>query len=158
MGNEIPLQLAQFFRSILLGSTLALLYDLTRALSAPGGRWLELLLDTLLSISATAALFLLIMAEEGELRLFMLLGTLGGAVLFFALLSSVLRPIWAFWVKTMLYPFYLGNIFLKKLHELSKKVFSFILKWFTIITGSDPTGEEEEHDTQTTKTENAPQR
>lgn len=160
MGNEIPVQLAQFLRSILLGSTLALFYDLTRALSALGGRRWEMLLDILLSISAAAALFLLVMAEEGELRLFILLGTLGGAVLFFSLLSGALRPIWAFWVELILFPLRLGNTFLKKLHVFFKKAFSFLRKWFTIIgTPSPPAlGEEREHGTQTVQTENSPQR
>lgn len=157
MGNEIPLQLAQFFRSILLGSTLALLYDLTRALSSLGGRKWEMLLDILLSITAAAALFLLIMAEEGELRLFILLGALGGAVLFFSLLGGVLRPIWSFWIALLLFPVHLGNIFLKKLHNFFKKVFSFLKKWFTIMVTPSLTRGERDHGTQADQTENAPQ-
>ncbi len=157
MGNEIPLQLAQFLRSILLGGTLALLYDLTRALSAPGGRIWELTLDVLLSIGAAAALFLFIMAEEGELRLFILLGTLGGAVLFFSLFSGILRPILTFWVELSLFPLHLGNIFIKKLRIFFKKVFSFLWKWFTIMVTPHLTGEEREHGAQTVQTEDAPQ-
>lgn len=158
MGNEIPLQLAQFLRSILLGSTLALLYDITRVLSAPGGRVWELTLDVLLSIGAAASLFLFIMAEEGELRLFILLGALGGAVLFFSLFSGVLRPVLAFWVELALFPLCLGDIFMKKLHIFCKKVFSFLRKWFTIMITPHPTGEERENGSQTVQTENAPQR
>lgn len=157
MGNEIPLQLAQFLRSILLGSTLALFYDLTRALSAPGGRVWELMLDVLLSIGAAASLFLFIMAEEGELRLFILLGTLGGAVLFFSLFSGILRPILVFWVGLSLFPLRLGNIFIKKLQVFCKKVFSFLWKWFTIMVTPHRTGEERENGAQTIQTENAPQ-
>lgn len=158
MGNEIPIQLAQFLRSILLGSSLALLYDLTRALSAPGGRVWELTLDVLLSLSAAASLFLFVMAEEGELRLFILLGTLGGAVLFFSLFSGVLRPILIFWVGLTLVPLRLGYIFIKKLQLFCKKVFSFLWKWFTIMVTPNSTGEEREYGAQTLETENAPQR
>lgn len=148
MGNEIPLQLAQFFRAALLGSTLALLYDLTRALSAPGGKLLEGLMDTLISVASVLSLFLFVMAEEGELRLFILLGAVGGAVLFFSVLSSVLRPIWAFWVGVLLFPLHLGDIIFKKLHLFFKKVFSFCRRWFTIIGIPKPSsdGEEREHD------------
>ena len=157
MGNEIPLQLAQFLRSILLGSTLALLYDLTRALSTPGGRIWELTLDVLLSIGAAVSLFLFIMAEEGELRLFILFGTLGGAVLFFSLFSGVLRPILGFWVELALTPLHLGDIFIKKLQFFCKKVFSFLGKWFTIMVAPYSTREEREHGAQTIQTEDASQ-
>lgn len=160
MGNEIPLQLAQFLRSILLGATLALLYDLTRALQALGGRLWEILLDILLSIVAVGSLFLFIMAEEGELRLFILLGAAGGAVLFFSGFSAVFRPIWAFWTDLFLFPLRLGNIFLKKLWVFLKKVFSFCRRWFTIIVTPKrtPTGEEREHGPEAVQIEDAPQR
>ena len=159
MGNEIPLQLAQFLRSILLGSTLALLYDLTRALSAQGSRVWELLLDTLLSISTAASLFLFIMAEEGELRLFILFGAAGGAVLYFCLLSSCLRPIMKFWIEIIRMPFHLGYIFLKNLYLFFKKVFSFLKKWFTIMIAQRlfSARKEHEHGSQAVQTENAPQ-
>lgn len=159
MGNEIPLQLAQFFRAILLGSTWALLYDLTRALRAKGGRLWESLLDVLVSISAAASLFLFIMAEEGELRLFILLGAVGGAVLFFSLLSSALRPIWTFWVELFLTPLHLGDIFLRSLFLFSRKVFSFLWGWVTILKMPNKTaaGEEREHGEEAVKTENTAQ-
>lgn len=160
MGNEIPLQLAQFFRSILLGATLALLYDLTRALRIFGGRLWETFLDILISFSAVASLFLFIMAEEGELRLFILLGAVGGAVLFFTVFSGIFRPIWDFWVGLLLFPLRLGDIFLKRLHVFCKKVFSFFKRWFTIIVNPKLSHirEEREHGTQTIQTENAPRR
>ena len=132
MGNEIPRQLAQFFRSILMGGTLALLYDAVRALRVLGGTAWEILLDTLVSISSVFALFLLVMAEEGELRLFILLGALGGAVLFFSLISPSLRPILAFWVKLSLFPVHLGYKIFRKMQRFLKKVFSFLKRWFTI--------------------------
>ena len=159
MGNEIPRQLAQFFRSILMGSTLALLYDTVRALRVLGGTAWEILLDTLVSISSVFALFLLVMAEEGELRLFILLGTLGGAVLFFSLVSPSLRPILAFWVKLSLFPVHLGHKFFGKMQIFLKKVFSFLRRWFTIkVThmGCSLWGERE-HGKQKSKTEDSPQ-
>lgn len=159
MGNEIPLQLAQFLRSILLGGTLALLYDITRALRLLGGRLWEIVLDVLISISSVFALFLFVMAEEGELRLFILMGTAGGAVLFFILLSPFFRPVLAFWVDLMLIPFRLGHKILRKMQKKLKKVFSFLEKWFTIIVtqmGKSP-WRERQHGAQSRKTENPPQ-
>ena len=135
MGNEIPLQLAQFLRSILLGGTLALLYDLVRAMHILGGKLWECALDIFVSIGAAAAVFLFVMAEEGELRLFILLGAGGGAVLFFSLLSSVLHPIWSFWIDFFLLPLRFIKQTLIKLVIFFKKVFSFPAKWFT-ITGT----------------------
>ena len=159
MGNEIPRQLAQFFRSILMGGVLALLYDTISALRILGGKPWEILLDTLVSLCSVFALFLLVMAEEGELRLFILMGTVGGAVLFFALISPSLRPILAFWVNLMLFPFRLGYKFSEKLHRFFKKVFSFLKGWFTII--ATQVGyrlwRERTHGTQESKSENSPQ-
>ncbi|MBR2132354.1 MAG: spore cortex biosynthesis protein YabQ [Oscillospiraceae bacterium] len=136
MGNEIPVQLAQFFRSILLGAMLALVYDLVRALRRLGGQVWEIVLDTVVSLFAVSSLFFLVMAEEGELRLFIVAGTLGGAVLFFSLLSPVLRPIWEFWVTLFCIPARLSSLFLKKVYFSLKKVFSFVRKRFTIKKNS----------------------
>lgn len=159
MGNEIPLQLAQFLRSILLGGTLALCYDLVRALRSLGGVVWESVLDVLVSFGAATSVFLFVMAEDGELRLFILFGVVGGAVLFFSLLSSALRPIWAFWLDVLLVPLHLGEKLLQKLDIFFKKGFSFLRKWFTIIGTSKRNchGEEREHGAQESKTENASQ-
>ena len=159
MGNEIPLQLAQFLRSILLGGTLALIYDLTRSLHILGGKALECVLDIFVSLGAAAAIFLFVMAEEGELRLFILLGTLGGAVLFFSLLSSVLRPIWEFWIGIFLLPLRFTKTVLIKLGYFFKKVFSFPAKWFTIMGTliQHRLGGERSHGAQSLKTEDPPQ-
>lgn len=159
MGNEIPRQLAQFFRSILMGGTLALLYDTVRALRVLGGRAWEILLDTLVSISSVFALFLLVMAEEGELRLFILLGTLGGAVLFFSLISPSLRPILAFWVELSLSPIRLSHKFFGKIQLFFKKVFSFLRRWFTIKVTQLGCSlrRERKHGKQKSKTEDSPQ-
>ena len=159
MGNEIPRQLAQFFRSILMGGALALIYDTARALHVLGGKTWEILLDTLVSISSVFALFLLVMAEEGELRLFILMGTVGGAVLFFTLISPSLRPILAFWVDLSLFPLRLGHKLSRKMQLFFKKVFSFLKEWFTIMCTQvgRPLRREREHGTQKRKTEDSPQ-
>ena len=133
MGNEIPLQLTQFLRSILLGSMLALFYDLTRALRSLGGRTWEVLLDILVSITSVLSVFLFIMAEDGELRLFILFGAIGGAILFFSILSHPLRPIWSFWIDLALLPVHLCDALVRKLFIFFKKAFSFLRKWFTMM-------------------------
>ena len=159
MGNEIPLQLAQFLRSILLGGTLALCYDLIRALRSLGGVVWESVLDVLVSFGAAASVFLFVMAEDGELRLFILFGVVGGAVLFFSLLSSALRPIWAFWMEVLLVPLRLGKKLFQKLDIFFKKGFSFLQKWFTMMgtPKRNCQGGEREHGAQKRKTEDASQ-
>ena len=159
MGNEIPLQLTQFLRSILLGSTLALFYDLTRALRFLGGRTWEVLLDTLVAISSVLSVFLFIMAEDGELRLFILFGALGGAVFFFSLLSAPLRPIWSFWIDLALLPVHLCATLVQKLFVFYKKGFSFFRKWL-IIMGTPMRiikRKEQTHGSQPLQTEDASQ-
>lgn len=121
-----------FLRSILLGGTLALLYDLVRPLRRLGGRGWSGLLDALVSLISAASLFFFFMAGDGELRLFILLGALGGVVLFFCLLSQPLRPLWDFWFQIFFAPIGLCKKFLEKLYQLCKKVFSFLQNWFTI--------------------------
>ena len=159
MGNEIPRQLAQFFRSILMGGTLALIYDTVRTFRILGGKPWEIVLDTLVGICSVFALFLLVMAEDGELRLFILMGTVGGAVLFFTLISPSLRPVLTFWLDLFLVPLRLGDKFLRKTQIFFKKVFSFWKGWFTIICTQvgNPLWRERKHGKQTSKTEDPPQ-
>ena len=104
MGIGLTEQLAMFFRSILLGGALGLLYDLLRALRALGGRVWGGVLDSVYCVLSAALLFFFVMAGDGELRLFFLAGAAGGAVLFFCLLSPVLRPLWDFWLEILLSP------------------------------------------------------
>jgi len=133
MGYYISDQLAQFLRSILLGGVLGLLYDLVRPFHTLGGKLWGNLLDTLVSLAAVAAVFFFVMAGDGELRLFILLGALGGAVLFFCLLSPLLRPLWGFWFRIFMAPLRLTERLLKKLYQFCKKLFSFLQSWFTIM-------------------------
>lgn len=159
MGNEIPLQLAQFFRSILLGCTLALLYDLTLALHPLGGKIWGSILDVLMSAGAVSSVFLFVMAEDGELRLFVLFGTIGGAVLFFSLLSHVMRPIWGFWVGVFLAPSHLIRKIIEIIGNFFKKSFSFLKKRITMLDTlpRNNTGEDRAYGEETFKTENTPQ-
>lgn len=159
MGNEIPLQLQQFLRAIVLGGTLALLYDLTRALHILGGKIWGSILDVLVSFSAVSTVFLFVMAGDGELRLFILLGALGGAVLFFSLLSSSLRPIWTFWVDLSLLPLRVAEGLLRKIGYFFKKLFSFLKKRVTLLTAlkQNSRREEQPHGEKSIKIEDTPQ-
>ena len=147
MGTHIPQQLALFFSSILLGGALALVYDLVRPLRRLGGRIWGGVLDALLSAGSVVSVFLFVMAGEGELRLFVLAGVLGGAVLFFCLFSPLLRPIWGFWAEVLLLPLTILTKTAKKVGRGAKKLFSFWKSWFTIICRklcSEPPEKEED--------------
>lgn len=133
MGVCISEQLATFLRSILLGAELALVYDLARPLRRLGGRFWNGLLDAALAAGSAAALFLFVMAGSGEMRLFILGGAFGGAVLFFCLISAPLRPVWAFWADIVLFPLEIAKKFSTLVWKTCKKLFSFWEKWFTIM-------------------------
>lgn len=132
LGIVISQQLGLFLRSILLGGVLGLVYDLLRPWRHLGGRVWGGALDVLYSLSAGGSIFFFVMAGDGELRLFILVGILGGGVLFFCLLSRPLRPVWTFWFGVVAAPVRLLRKILKKTGKLCKKVFSFCINWFTI--------------------------
>ena len=132
MGNYISEQLAMFLRSVALGATLGLIYDLLRSLRKLGGRLWGALLDGAYCLVAAASLFFFVMAGDGELRIFILTGALGGAVLFFCLLSQSLRPLWDFWLQILLTPMRLLERLEKKGERFAKKLFSFARKWVTM--------------------------
>ena len=102
MGNYVSEQLALFLQSIALGAVLGLIYDLLGVLRSLGGRLWGGVLDALFCLTAACAVFLFVMAGDGELRIFIILGIVGGAVLFWCLLGGLLRPIWRFWLGLML--------------------------------------------------------
>ncbi len=121
-----------FVRSILLGGTLGLVYDLLRALRRLGGKLWGGVLDALFCLLAVSSLFFFAMAGGGELRIFVVMGALGGAVLFFCLFSQLLRPLWDLWLNIFLAPVRLAEILLKKSGRKGKKAFSFWRNWLTI--------------------------
>ena len=139
MGNQISQQMLTFVQSILLGLAAGVLYDLLRPfrLRRPG---LTALLDAgyCLSVGAGAFLFLL-RRGEGELRGFLVLGAVGGAVLFFCAFSHLLQPIWEFWAETLAYLVHLLSIPLlwvkkicTKLGQRGKNLFYFTQKCYTM--------------------------
>lgn len=133
MGNVISDQLEMFLRSILLGGSLGLLYDLLRPLRRLGKIWWNTFLDAGISLTAAAVLCFFVMAGDGELRLFILLGALGGGVLYFSLLSQSLQSLWTFWFDLLWMPVRLCGKVLHFFHKTAKKLFSFCKNWFTII-------------------------
>ena len=100
-----------FLRSILLGGALGLLYDLLRAVRTLGGQVWGCLLDGFFCLASVSLLFFFVMA-----------GDLGGAVLFFCLLSRTLRPIWDFWLQIFLSPVRLAVGAGKKCCRTAKKL------------------------------------
>ena len=139
MENHISAQLVMFGQSILLGLAVGLLYDLLRPvrLRVP---WLAGFLDSLYCLAAAAAVFLFTIRQaEGQLRLYVLLGILGGGALFFGLFSAPLRPVWDFWadaagdlLRLLAIP---GRGLLavcKKMWKAEKNLFYFCKKYYTI--------------------------
>ena len=128
----ISQQLRLFGQSILLGVGTALLYDLLRALRLRLPRF-TMALDALYCLAVGGAVFFFILHRaEGILRGYVLFGALGGAVLFFCLFSALLRPLWDFWVDTILFllqvlciPVRWVKSFCKKMLVRGKNLFYF---------------------------------
>ena len=98
MAIHVTEQLRTFLLSILLGLGAGVLYDLLRAVRLRHPR-LTAPLDLLYCQAIGLAVFLFVLRQsDGQLRGFILLGGLGGGVLFFSLLSRPLRPVWDFWM------------------------------------------------------------
>ena len=142
MENHISEQLSTLCAALLLGAWGAWLYDVLRAvrLHHRHCRAVTHLVD-----AAYAALWLLILLSfalhrgGGELRLYMLLGTAGGAAAYFLLLSRRLRPLWDFWAETgtvfgamLVYPLRCLIRLAKKMAAAAKKYFQFGKKYATI--------------------------
>lgn len=139
MGIYITEQVRLFVLSVLLGFGLGALYDV---LGAVRKRWqmLTAVLDIGYCLCLLGSLFLFTLRQaQGQLRLFVVLGIVGGCVLFFTGLSPWLRPVWGFWVDCLVL---LGEILaipgkicgkiIKKLENFSKKLFYFGHKCSTI--------------------------
>jgi len=142
MENHVAQQLQLLALSALLGAAGAVLYDMLRAIRLRRRR--DLLLTHLLD-GLYVALLLLAMATfalrlgGGELRLYMLLGTALGAVLYFLLPAALLRPVWDFWADVgaeVLRLLWLPLAFLgktaKKVGQRAKKDFHFLRKYAKI--------------------------
>ena len=101
MGTPVSDQLMAFGQSILLGLSAGVLYDLLRPFRLRRPR-LTGWLDGVYCLAVAAASFLFLLRRaDGELRGFLVLGALGGAVLFFCAFSQLLRPVWEFWADTL---------------------------------------------------------
>lgn len=125
IGQPVSEQLALFLRAVALGAALGLLYDLFRTLRTLGGKLWGGVLDALFCLMAAASLFLFVMAGDGEMRIFVVLGTAGGMLLFLCLAGPLLRPVWRFWLEVLLLPARLVERVLKKCGRMLKKLFSF---------------------------------
>ena len=89
-----------FLQSILLGAGAAVGYDFLRPFRLRFRRCAPVLDGGYtLAVGAAAFVFLLRRAE-GEPRWFLLVGALGGAVLYVSGFSELLRPLWQFWADT----------------------------------------------------------
>lgn len=125
MGHPISQQLGLFLQSVVLGAVLGLVYDLLRVLRTLGGKIWGGALDVLFCLTASASLFFFVMAGDGEMRIFIVLGAAGGMLLFLCLAGPLLRPVWRFWLDVLLFPVHLVKKFLKKCGKKAKKLFSF---------------------------------
>lgn len=140
MGVDISQQLTAFLLSWVLGALLGVVFDLLRVPGSRGG-WVRSVLDGLFCLFAGACIVaFMLQPGDGELRVYMLAGIAGGALLYLCLLSPLLRPLWEFWrqVAEDCLRFFLTPVRflwkgLKKFAKTQKKHFLFFRKWFTII-------------------------
>lgn len=122
MAPALSQPLLLFCQAILLGMAAALLYDLLRAFRLRLPR-LTSALDILYCMAAGLAVFLFMLRRaQGQLRLYLLLGAVGGGVLFFTAFSPFLRPVWDFWVDTLAFLLHLTAIPLRGAENLCKKL------------------------------------
>ena len=139
MHAPVSQQLTAFALSILLGLSAGVLYDLLRPFRLRFPR-LTPLLDTAYCLLVSGAGFLFLLRRSGgELRGFLILGAVGGAVLFFCAFSQLLRPVWAFWADTVVllgrlavFPLAWLRQFWKKTRRWAKNIFYFAGKCYTI--------------------------
>lgn len=142
MENYVSAQLQQLGASMALGAAGGLVYDVLRSARFLDrhDRRLTHLLDALFAaLLGVGLLWLALVVGGGELRLYMLTGMLLGAILWFWLLSPLLRPVWDFWVaalretgRLLWSPFALLGRLIKKWAAAVKKGFSFCAKCATI--------------------------
>jgi len=141
MELSISLQLVQACAAILTGAALGVFYDVLKTLRLRLHIWpVTALLDLVFWLVAAFVLFALGLGPGGgQLRLFMLICSLGGALLYFVSLSPfvlrVLGAVAGFIGMILGYavkPFkWLGGQ-IQKTKKFYKKLFQKIAKWFRI--------------------------
>ena len=161
MENFVPVQLRELLAAMALGAGAACLYDVLRTarLLDRSDKLLTHLLDAVfVTALSLGTLFLSLRLGQGQLRLFMLLGAMAGAGVWFTLLSPLLRPIWEIWCAAMVATFLLLTKPVLLLWKLlvkaalaTKKGFSFLFPWGTM----KKTNPYEEGETMATKTKKA---
>ena len=99
----------------------------------------DLTVIPLLLCIALAVFLFVLRQSDGQLRGFILLGGLGGGVLFFSLLSRPLRPVWDFWMDRWMELFQFLSLpgrfcaaVYKKFAFQAKTLFYFLRKYATI--------------------------
>ena len=142
MGFPLSAQAQGFFSSLLLGFSLALIYDLLRALrlSRRGLALLTPLCDALYCALFALLVFLFsLRAAGGELRLYMIVSALCGALFYFLVCARFFRPLWALWAEVLLAllslltaPLRALKMLYGKLAKLCKRYFLFSKKWLII--------------------------
>lgn len=138
-GGVFSQQLLTFGQSILLGVSVGILYDLLRPFRLLLPRIAPLLDGAFCAAAGSCCFLFLLRRGSGELRGFLVVGALGGAVLFFCAFSAWLRPVWRFWADTLLYvtrllarPAAWTKSFLRKTVQRGKNLFYFAGKCYTI--------------------------
>ena len=132
MENFVAQQLTALGVSALLGAAAGLIYDLLRTVRL---RRRSLLLthltDVIYVLLLMLGLFRLALSMgAGELRLYMMVGALLGAVLYFWLPARLLRPLWEFWLGVAVS---CGRLLWRPVaifQRIAKKVWSIVKKHF----------------------------
>lgn len=142
MEIYIRQQLLDLGAAMLLGIVCGTVYDLLRPVRVRhrSNKPLTHVVDGIFVLIALLGVFLFALRiGQGEFRLFMLFGFVGGIVVYYLLLSAMLRPLWDFWAETVAKflallwkPFaFVGNVG-KKVGQSAKKYFHFLRKYATI--------------------------
>ena len=142
MEIYIGQQLADLGCAMLLGIVCGTVYDLLRPirLQRKNSKTLTHAVDVLYILLVLLDVFLFALRiGNGDFRLFMLFGFIGGIVLYYLLLSKLLRPLWNFWAEAVARffallwkPFALMGDLAKKVGGILKKYFHFLRKYATI--------------------------
>jgi cell division protein FtsL len=141
MEISISGQAASFGGAVLLGMAAGLLYDMFRIMRFRAARRVfSAGLDLLFWVVVTVALFsYALVAGDGQLRIFMLLGLCIGAFLYFILLSSFMLRLGYKVADFLVFLFHFLSVpilifwnFFKKTMEKFKNVFHYFTKWYRI--------------------------